>query len=73
ARQRQFHDRPFHIVGTEDVGIGGFIQALRAGMTDEKVRRIADDRLFGSVDHISDNPDFLMAGKWRIKLHSLYE
>ena len=64
-----FFGRPFLVMHL----VGGFAEAIRARITDPLVRRIADGKLIGSIDQISDNTDILSDPRWRMTLRGLYE
>jgi hypothetical protein len=61
-----FYHRPFRVLH------GDFAGALRAGIEDPAVRAIANRRLIGGVDLISDNTDLLEDPGWRPGLRRLY-
>jgi uncharacterized protein DUF4037 len=52
---------------------GGFADAIRASITDPTVKRIADGKLIGSIDQVSDSTDILSDPQWRTTLKQLYE
>ena len=64
-----FFGRPFQVMNTG----GGFAEAIRGRITDPVVKRIAPDKLIGSIDQISDNTDILSDPRWRLRLRRLYE
>lgn len=64
----QFANRPFQVIDADRL-----VHALAASISDNDVKRIAQDQRFGGIDHISDNPNFLMHGAaLRKKLCDLY-
>jgi len=69
ARVSSFFGRPFLVVHLA----GNFAGAIRTQITDPVVRRIADRKLTGSIDQISDNTDILSDPKCRMTLRRLYE
>jgi Domain of unknown function (DUF4037) len=64
---RNFFGRPFKVIALQ-----GFAEALRGRITDPKVRRIANRRLIGGIDMISDNTDILSDPRWRPVLRGLF-
>jgi hypothetical protein len=64
-----FFGRPFLVIELA----GGFANAIRERITDESVKRIAQNGLIGSVDQFSDSTDILSDPQWRRKLRRLYE
>ena len=69
ARAGNFFGRPFKVIELT----GGFSEAIRVQITDPEVRRIAANKLIGSIDRISDNTDILSDPQWRRTLRKLYE
>jgi Domain of unknown function (DUF4037) len=67
ARIDSFHDRPFRVLAFD-----GIEEALRARIRDPVVRRIAAQRLIGSLDQFSDSTDLLAHSRWRPALRRLY-
>jgi hypothetical protein len=50
----QFHERPFWTIS-----MGVFSQAISIKIDDAGIKKLADKRLIGGIDHISDNTDIL--------------
>jgi Domain of unknown function (DUF4037) len=63
-----FFNRPFKIIHG-----GEFAQALVEQITDNEVKRVASQRLIGSIDQFSDNTDLRCVTDWRPILRQLYE
>ena len=68
AKVSRFHDRPFQVING-----GAFAEAIRAGITDPSVRRLAAGRLIGSLDQWSDNTDLLEDPTRRQTIRALYD
>lgn len=64
-----FFGRPFLVIEIA----GNFAGTIRTQIRDPVIRRIADRRLIGSIDQISDNTDILSDPQWRMTLRKLYE
>lgn len=62
-----FWDRPFRVIHGDR-----FASALRAGILDPEVKRIAERRLIGSVDTFSDSTD-VHGPEWHEGLRRLYD
>lgn len=69
AKVSGFFGRPFLVINTG----GGFADAIRVCIADPVTARIADGKLIGSIDQISDNTDILSDRRWRMTLRRLYE
>jgi|SRR6266446_96082 len=69
ARVSSFFGRPFLVI---HLG-GDFAEAIRTRITDPVVRRIAERKLIGSIDQISDSTDILSDPRWRTTLRRFYE
>jgi hypothetical protein len=69
AKCGDFFGRPFKVIEL----IGGFASAIRAQINDPEVKRIAANKLIGSIDQISDNTDILYDPQWRPTIKKLYE
>ncbi|HEX3053876.1 MAG TPA: DUF4037 domain-containing protein [Aggregatilineaceae bacterium] len=68
AQVSSFHNRPFRVIHAER-----FADALKMQIQDPEVKRIADKRLIGGIDLISDNTDLLAEPRWRLQLRGLYD
>ena len=66
---KPFHGRPFRVIHLGSDFSGALIRQIR----NSTVRRLADGRLLGGIDQISDNTDLLCGTKWRGTLRQLYE
>ena len=64
-----FFGRPFLVIELA----GGFANAIRERISDESIKRFAENGLIGSIDQFSDSTDILSDPRWRMKLRSLYE
>ena len=64
---RGFFGRPFKVIA-----LHGFAEALCSRITDPEVRRIANRRLIGGIDMVSDNTDILSDPHWRPVLRGLF-
>ena len=64
-----FFGRPFKVIHLH----GRFAEALCARIADPSIKRLAEKRLIGSIDQISDNTDLLSDVSYRPTLHKLYE
>ncbi len=62
-----FFGRPFKVIWGS-----AFADALRAQISDPKMRRIAERGLIGSIDQFSDSTDLRSSPQWRAALRSLY-
>ncbi|MBD0292663.1 MAG: DUF4037 domain-containing protein [Jiangellaceae bacterium] len=63
-----FFRRPFRVIGGQR-----FADAIVATIDDPDVRLLADRRLIGGIDQVSDNTDLLEGTQWRGRLRWLYE
>jgi Domain of unknown function (DUF4037) len=68
ARVRDFFGRPFRVIA-----LHGFADALAARIRDPRVSRLAERRLLGGIDQLSDNTDLVSDAAWRAPLRRLYE
>ncbi len=64
---REFFGRPFKVIALQ-----GFAEALCSRITDPKVQQIANRRLIGGIDMISDNTDVLSDSRWRPVFRNLF-
>lgn len=64
---RQFHDRPFRVIGGER-----FAEAIVRQVVDPEVRRLTERRLYGSIDQFSDSTDLACDAELRPALRALY-
>ena len=64
-----FHGRPFKVIHLGSDFAGALVRQIH----DPAVRRLADGRLLGSIDQISDNTDLLCGVEWRCAVRRLYE
>jgi hypothetical protein len=64
---RDFFGRPFKVIALQ-----GFAEALRARISDPKIRQIANRPLIGGIDMISDNTDILSDSRWRPVMSGLF-
>ncbi|HKQ74527.1 MAG TPA: DUF4037 domain-containing protein [Blastocatellia bacterium] len=64
---RDFFGRPFKVIA-----LHGFAEALRARITHPKIQRIANRRLIGGIDMISDNTDILSDPRCRPVIRELF-
>jgi len=62
-----FHNRPFLVIHGD-----AFAAAIRQEIHDPELRRIADDRLIGGIDQVSDNVDVCSKVACRAALRALY-
>lgn len=62
-----FYTRPFRVING-----GVFAEAIRNQISDPAVARIAQRRLIGNIDQISDNTDIRASSEWRPILRALY-
>jgi Domain of unknown function (DUF4037) len=69
AKSGNFFGRPFKVIDLTS----GFSKAIQAEIKDPEVKRIAANKLFGSIDQISDSTDLLSSSKFRATLRRLYE
>lgn len=69
ARAGKFFGRPFLVIHLH----GDFAGAISGRITDPKVKQLAEKRLIGSIDQISDNTDILSDSSRRPVLRKLYE
>lgn len=65
---RQFHGRPFRVIA-----LHGFADALSSQIGDRRLRALAAERPFGSLDLFSDNVDLVANPQLRPLLRPLYE
>jgi hypothetical protein len=68
SETRAFFGRPFKVIA-----LHGFADALRARITDGRVKRIAARRPIGGIDQFSDSTDLVSHKVWRSALRRLYE
>jgi Domain of unknown function (DUF4037) len=68
AKVDHFFSRPFRVI---HLG-GGFAGEIRNQIADPEVKRIAGQRLIGSIDQWSDSTDLLADASWRPILRGLY-
>lgn len=68
ASASAFFGRPFRVIGGQR-----FTTAIVATIDDPDVRGLADRRLIGGVDQVSDNTEVLEGTQWRGILRRLYE
>lgn len=64
-----FFDRPFKVIELT----GGFSNAILSQISDPDVKRIAANKLIGSIDQISDNTNILLDPRWRLSVRRLFE
>jgi hypothetical protein len=69
SKSENFFGRPFKVIDLT----GGFSKAIRAQISDPKIKRIAAKKLIGSIDQFSDSTDLLSDATWRPILKRLYE
>lgn len=69
VRVSTFFGRPFLVIQVA----GDFAGAIRTQIRDPVVRQMADQKLIGSIDQISDNTDILSDTRWRMTIRKLYE
>ena len=69
ARATKFFGRPFQVIE----GSGGFADAIGERITDRVVKRLAERKLIGSIDQLSDSTDIVTDRRWRMRLRRLYE
>ena len=69
AKAGQFFGRPFLVIHLH----GDFAGTICKRITDPKIKRLAERRLIGGIDQISDNTDILSDPRWRPVLRKLYE
>ncbi len=69
TKSGNFFGRPFKVMHL----IGDFSERIRAEIMDAELKRIAANKLIGSIDQISDNTDLLSDPHWRGTLKRLYE
>jgi hypothetical protein len=68
AKCADFFGRPFKVINLT----GDFSERIRAQIRDPEVKRIAANKLIGSIDQFSDNTDMLSDAKLRPALRRLY-
>jgi len=68
AKCTNFFGRPFKVIELP----GAFSKAITAEIRDPEVKRIAERRLLGSIDQISDNTDLLCDDNSRQAIRKLY-
>lgn len=68
AEARGFFGRPFHVIA-----LHGFDRAIVARIADERLRRLAQKPLIGSLDQFSDSTDLVSYTQWRPIIRHLYE
>ncbi|HSK73562.1 MAG TPA: DUF4037 domain-containing protein, partial [Pyrinomonadaceae bacterium] len=69
AKAGDFFGRPFRVIHLH----GKFADEICKQITDPTVKRIAERKLIGGIDQISDNTDILSDPQWRMILRKLYE
>lgn len=69
AKAGKFFDRPFSVIHLH----GDFAGAICRRIPDPEIKRLAERRLIGSIDQISDNTDILSDSRWQPVLRKLYE
>jgi hypothetical protein len=69
AKVGKFFNRSFLVIHLH----GKFAEAICNRITDSKVKRLAERRLIGSIDQVSDNTDILVDPTRRTVLRKLYE
>lgn len=69
AKAGQFFGRPFLVIHLH----GDFSGAISRRIADSQVKLLAERRLIGSIDQISDNTDILSDPNWRLFLRKFYE
>ena len=69
ARVTNFFGRPFQVI---EAG-RGYADAIRARIKDPIIKRIAERKLIGSIDQLSDSTDIVSDSQWRMTLRRLYE
>jgi hypothetical protein len=63
-----FHDRPFRVIHAGEIAA-----AILRQIEDPEVKRIAEKRLIGGIDQITDNTDLREGmSEWRSRLRDLY-
>lgn len=67
-----FFTRPYRVCNIR-CNSGSFVEAIRAQIKDPNINRLAFRGLFGGIDQMSDNTDFLDNASWRHTLKGLYE
>ncbi|MDR3612134.1 MAG: DUF4037 domain-containing protein [Candidatus Obscuribacterales bacterium] len=63
----QFHGRPFWTIS-----MGAFSQAIAAKITEPEMKKLAQKRLIGGIDQISDNTDILEDANRRLLFKDFY-
>ena len=63
-----FYTRPFKVIWGS-----AFAEAIVGAIADPTVKRIAERRLIGGIDQLSDNTDLLEGAEWRASVRRLYE
>lgn len=69
AKASNFFGRPFQVIHLH----GKFTDEICRQITDPAVKQIAERKLIGGIDQISDNTDILSDPQWRTILRKLYE
>jgi hypothetical protein len=69
TKATNFFGRPFQVIHADD----RFAGAISARIKDPIVKRLADNKLIGSIDQFSDSTDILSDPQWRLILRRLYE
>lgn len=64
-----FFDRPFKVIHLH----GKFADAICGRISDPSLKRLANKRLIGGIDQISDNTDILSHARYRRVLRQLYD
>jgi hypothetical protein len=68
AKAHFFHGRPFQVIHLA----ADFTSAIRAKIASPNIKRLAEERLIGSVDQFCDSTDLLCDRERLIQLRSLY-
>ncbi|CAN5428875.1 DUF4037 domain-containing protein [soil metagenome] len=68
TQAKRFFGRPFQVIAQH-----GFANAIKALIVDPAMKRIAQKRLIGGIDLISDNTDLVSDASWRDTLRKLYD
>jgi hypothetical protein len=63
----RFYERPYLVLHG-----GAFVEAIRAAIEDEAVKRLAEKTLIGGIDQFSDSTDMLENNRLRERLTTLY-
>jgi hypothetical protein len=68
AKSASFFGRPFKVINLS----GNFAEMIRAQIKDPRVKRIAENKLIGGIDQISDYTDIISDPQFRMTLRKLY-